>query len=298
MGYTSALRDRQVDKVTAPLHAVNGHQAVIVAVKVLHHGVSHIERESSAGRMRHFSAYALIVYLWAVGQHRIQTGAGGRGQILYGFHEIGIGIAELRQCGIVLGCHVTAYFVGYFFQQIVRKYAAVVGCVDGGKRRHIVGRPAYGNRITAVQSALGMGDDVDFLAACFLHNLLNSPGQFLSASLDRCGGLLVAVEDSCTVLLEFGGNPPPVVEEAEVAEEHAVDEKNRVACPTFLIPGTYLIQKILFILLDYLVTRYTDDLAQRIDLCNGNPAADDTDHAPLHAKLHGGQIDTYDAVPE
>ena len=58
-----------------------------------------------------------------------------------------------------------------------------------------------GNSGPAVQSALGVGDDVHLLAAGLIENLPDAGRQFFSTVLHGSGGLLPAVIDRSAVAL-------------------------------------------------------------------------------------------------
>ena len=129
-------------------------------------------------------------------------------------------IPEFSEGGVVFPRHTLLYFRRYFIQKIVREDAASVRSADGGKggdvRRGAAG--AYGE--TAVQSALGVGDNIYFFAAGLLYNIADALRQFLSAVGDGGGGLLAAVVDRRAVLFQCEGNPAPIIKEAEIPEKY------------------------------------------------------------------------------
>ncbi len=103
--------------------------------------------------------------------------------------------------------------------------------VDGGEgsyvRRSATG--CYG--ITAVQTAFGVGDDVHFFTAGLLYDVPDACGKFLSAVRYRSCGLLTAVIEDGTVLLQGEGNPALVIKEAKIPEKHAMYQQKRIPGP-------------------------------------------------------------------
>ena len=170
-------------------------------------------------------------------------------------------IPEFSEGGVVFPRHTLLYFRRYFIQKIVREDAASVRSADGGKggdvRRGAAG--AYGEM--AVQSALGVGDNIYFFAAGLLYNIADALRQFLSAVGDGGGGLLAAVVDRRAVLFQCEGNPAPIIKEAEIPEKYAVHKQKRVFCLAETAFSANLIQKIFFV------------LKRRFPRCDGdNPA--------------------------
>ncbi len=86
-----------------------------------------------------------------------------------------------------------------------------------------------GNGSPAVQSTLGMGDDVHLAAARFLHDASDPLRQLPSAVLHGCGGLLLPVVNCGAVALQFPGNAAPIIEEAVIPEKDAVDHQNGIS---------------------------------------------------------------------
>ena len=73
-----------------------------------------------------------------------------------------------------------------------------------------------------------MSDHIDLPAAGFLHNLLDSPGQFLAAVGYRKGGLMISVVNHGSVSDKFIRDPAPVIGKSVIAEKDAVYKQYRV----------------------------------------------------------------------
>ena len=248
--------------------------------------------------MMHPAAHTLVVDPWVVRQQFIQTGAGGGGQILYGFQKIRLLIPEPFQGGVVFDGYTLTYPVRYPVQQIIRKDTSSVGRVDGGQGSHVRRGPAPGDGVAAVQTALGVGDDIYLLTACFREDLPDAPGQFLSAFRHGSGRLLIAVEKHGPVSFQFAGDPAPVLEEPEVPEEDAVHEKDRVSGMTFLILGPDPVQQILLLFQQHFAAGDADDPAQYVEVYQRHKTADDPDHPPPDPQLCRSQVDAQNPVPE
>ena len=119
-------------------------------------------------------------------QFFVQLPAGTGCQIAHSRQEIWIIVTQLFQRGIVSGCYGIFLLLRYQIQQIVCEFAAPVGCVDGGEGRHIRSHPKPGNGVAAVQTTLGMGDDVHLLTASLLKYGLN-PGRNLRSRIGHRG---------------------------------------------------------------------------------------------------------------
>ena len=95
--------------------------------------------------------------------------------------------------------------------------------------------------MAAVQTALGVGDDIYLFAAGFPNDGADTFSQFLSAGCNRRGGLLIAIIDDSAVLFEGTGNPAPVIKETEIPKKYAVHQKKGIFRLADLTVGAHLI---------------------------------------------------------
>ena len=150
----------------------------------------------------------------------------------------------------------------------------------------------------AVQPALGVGDDVHLPAAGLRQDLPDALRQLPPAVLHRGGGLLLAVVERGAVALEFPRDAAPVVDIAEVPEEHPVDQKDGVFCLTDLTLRPGGVQLPLLRLELHLVGGDADDLPQIPDVEEGDPPAEGRQHPVLQPQLDGGEVHPDHAVPK
>ncbi len=143
------------------------------------------------------TAYALIEYFGAIGQHAVSAVAGGGREITHGGQKVGIAVAKFLQGGIVLAGHAFLDFHRYFIQKIVGKDTAPVRGVYGGKGSNVWRGAAGAYGIAAVQTALGMCDDIYPFTAGFPHDGEDALCKLLTAVCHGGGRLLAAVAPFC-----------------------------------------------------------------------------------------------------
>ena len=233
-----------------------------------------------------------------IGQFFVSESAGGSREILYGGEKVGIGVTELLQCGIVFAGHAFLNLFRYFVQQVVRKDTASVRGVDGGQTGHAGGYAAGADGVAAVQTALGVGDDIYLFTAGLLYDGADALRQFLPAGGHGSGGLLAAIVEDSAVLFQGVRDSAPVIKEVEIPEKYAVYQKDRVSGVTDLTLGAHLVQLQFFLFKSGLTGGDGDDPAQCPYMDKRDKAAGDTDDAPLDPQLDGGRIDADDAAPE
>lgn len=207
-------------------------------------------------------------------------------------------VAAFFQGGIVFSRHAFLHFHRYFVQKIIREDTASVRRADGGQGCDVRRSAAGANGEAAVQSALGVGDDIYLFAAGLLYNLPDALRKLLSAVGDGGGGLLAAVVDRGAVSFQGIGNPAPVIKETEIPEKYAVHEQQGIFRLAETALGAGLVEQVFLFFKRRFICCDGDNPAKRPDVDERNPSADNADDAPLDAKLDGGGVYADDAVPE
>lgn len=288
----------QQGELIAPFGGVHRHQPVVQSIKVLDDGIGHVQRELAVLGLSAIGHDALVKDAGGVRGSRVPGLAGRGGQICHRRQEVRGLIPQPLQGGVVGICDLLPSRCRDLLQQIFGKDAAPVGRVDGGEAGHTGGTSSVGDGGPAVQSPLGVGNDVHLLTAGLRQDLPDTVRQLPPAVLHRGGGLLLSVVHCCAVALELLGNAAPVVDIAEVPEEHPVDQKDRVFRLTDLALRPGGVQLPLLRLELRLVGGDADNLPQIPDVENWDPPAQGRQHPVLQPQLDGGEIHPDHAVPE
>ena len=175
--------------------------------------------------------------------------------------------------------------------QAADEQAAPVRGVDGGQRGDGAGHAEPGDGVAGIQTALGMGDDMELFTVDVLQDLLDLLFQFGCACLHRGSGLLPAIEHGGAVSLQFPGDPAPVVEHLPVTEKDAVDQQDGI--PGFADFVLLFRQKGLQ--LDHLKAEFFPggpaDLPKQEEVENRHPPKQQEQHPPEDAELFRGGDD-------
>ncbi len=169
---------------------------------------------------------------------------------------------------------------------------------DSRERCHVWRKSKLRYRIAAVKSALGVGYNIDLLASVALHDELDPVRQLPRALPHRKCGLVIAVVDHRTVGFERARDPAPIIEQLIVAEEHTVDEHDRIF--RFAIVAQCGIRRddlLLHLKLD-LLRGDADYPSEDDQVSDRDHSAQRTYHAPLHAHLRGHEVNANYTVPE
>lgn len=106
-----------------------------------------------------------------------------------------------------------------------------MGGADGGEGGGFWGEAQGGNEIPGLQSALGVGDEVQLFTACLRQNVLSPAEEGPGVAGDAAPGVLAAEMDRGPMGAENVRHPAPVGEDPVVPAVEAVDEQKGIPGP-------------------------------------------------------------------
>jgi len=170
--------------------------------------------------------------------------------------------------------------------------------IDGCQGGHIGCEVEFRDGVAAIQSAFGMGNDIDFFTTGAFRNELDAGGQLSGTFLYGKCRLVLAVEQSGTVKREGAGDSAPIVEQLAVTEEYAVNQDDGISGFAEFAKGRITGNGFfLDFELDFSGGN-VDNLSQNDEVDHRDQAAQGTDGTPLEAHQHGGAVNADDSVPE
>ena len=219
-----------------PLGRGTGDQTVVFLLVVLFDQTpGEIQREARAFRAAHGAHHALVVHAVRVRHSLVEGRAGVRRQIAHAAEEIRLFIPQRAEHRVVLALHLPDHARGQGLQQALGEHTAAVRGVDRGQRGDMRRKAEAGDRVAAVQPALGVGDQVDLVRAGLRQHLLDARLELGRGRRHGRGRLLAAVVKRRAAFLQGLRDAAPVVDVLPVAEKDAVHQHDRVARAAVLV---------------------------------------------------------------